>query len=238
MRDINTNVPYRGLWGALSNKSLIILCAGSSCSRRRQTSGLRSVGCQATEFWVGSSLSSSSSPLQHVSCGRVRLDPAEAVARKAHCLSAWHCRLQERGWLCFLPGRVICTEVRRERNWLVSDRISKHRDLILCPKCKYILSLAGEGHEGVWHHHKGCRCVKQFSNCVAVWFCNFFIYLPIYLVCVFYLHVCLHTTCVPVPAEARSHIPSVQNYNWLRAAMGAMGFKLRSSARTASTLNC
>lgn len=145
MRDVNANVAYRGLWGALSCvQGLLILIEDELLAQGQLAARLLNSG------WV----LPSPPPLQHVSCGKVRLDPAEAVARKVRCLSAWHHRLQERSWLCFLPGRVICTKVRRERNWLVSDRISKHCDLILCPKCKYILSLAGEGHKEVWHHHK------------------------------------------------------------------------------------
>lgn len=106
-------------------------------------------GLYAADFWVISSLSPSF-PLKHVNCKKsakcwVRPDPAEAVAQKGHFLSVCHPRIQERDWQHFHPGRVICTKVRRERNWLVSHRISKHCEFNTLSKMQAYLALGRRG---------------------------------------------------------------------------------------------
>lgn len=63
----------------------------------------QSLGHQAAEFWVGSFLSSSP-PLQHVSCGKVRLDPAEAVwpGKSMACQHGITDSRRETGYVSFL----------------------------------------------------------------------------------------------------------------------------------------
>lgn len=130
----------------LSHWTLTTLCKGSSCCHRSYTSSSRSVSCYAPNFWVISFISSPCPTPKHVSCQKsaeyqLRLDPAEAMARQGHFLSAWHPRLQERDWQLFLPGRIMHSKVRKEQTCPVSDRISKRYDLTHHPKKQVYLAL-------------------------------------------------------------------------------------------------
>lgn len=104
MRDVNTNVTYRGRWGILSHWSLITLYIGSSDSHRSYTSSSRSVSCYAAEFWVVSSLSSSSSCLQHVNCEKSGLTLQKLWPGKAIPVSVASQTPGER-LAAFLPGQ-------------------------------------------------------------------------------------------------------------------------------------
>lgn len=147
----------------------------SYCSGRSYTSGSTLVNYYAAEFWAASFLLSSPflpPPCFNMSTVKSQACPYRRCSQERSLPVTMASQSPGERLAAFLSCRVISTKVRKERNWLVSNRISKHCELILCPKCKCVLPLAGEEHEEVWN--KDQISVKCLSNCVfAVYFCNF-----------------------------------------------------------------